>query len=274
MRVLAFGGGTDSTGILCHWAESGKVITEPIDIILFADTGAERPNVYEHIERLNGGWLRDRGLPQVIVVRNDGMYGTLENNCLVKAMLPSIAYGFKSCSDKYKIRPQEKYMKKHPEVRRLWKAGEKIEKLIGYEFKEERRWAKAKVEDDHYTYRFPLVELEWNRADCVEAIARAGLPTVGKSACFFCPSSTKPEISRLEQEHPELFARALALEDNARPNFQTVKGLGRRFSWREYTTTKEESEVMPCLICQDGGGEDDDAEVPVWLRAREKSTND
>ena len=35
MRVLAFGGGTDSTGILCQWAESGLVIVEPIDLSLF-----------------------------------------------------------------------------------------------------------------------------------------------------------------------------------------------------------------------------------------------
>ena len=41
------------------------------------------------------------------------------------------------------------------------------------------------------------------------------------------------EISALREQHPDLFRRALALEDNARQTLKTVKGLGRNYSWRE-----------------------------------------
>ena len=41
------------------------------------------------------------------------------------------------------------------------------------------------------------------------------------------------EITALREQHPDLFRRALALEDNARQNLKTVKGLGRNYSWRE-----------------------------------------
>lgn len=257
MRALAFGGGTDSTGILCAWVERGLQKTEPIDVILFADTGGERPATYEHVARMSE-WLPRHGLPEISVVRKGGNRRTLEEDCLVKSVLPSLAYGRKGCSHKFKQEPQEKFFNNYPtrkEARARWQRGEKIEKLIGYEFREERRWAKAKLEDEKYVYRFPLVEWGWSRLECIAAIKRAGLPLPGKSACFFCPASTKPEIDELKKTHPLLFKRAVAMEDKARAagKLKSVRGLGRRFAWRDYATTTEEPDVQPCMVCVDGG---------------------
>lgn len=235
--ALAYGGGTNSTAIICGWIEKGY---KPMDLILFADTGAEKPHTYEHIEVLNK-FLKKEGFPQITIVRKvkrDGSVYSLEQNCLDKNMLPSIAYGYKGCSHKYKIQPQDKFCNNHPPFKKHWKAGGKIEKLIGYDFAEERRWMKAKVEDEKYLYHFPLVEWEWDRQGCVDAIKRMGLPQPGKSACFFCPSSKKAEIDSLKTEYPVLFQRALAMEDNAQGNLTSVKGLGRSFSWREYDEGK------------------------------------
>ena len=77
------------------------------------------------------------------------------------------------------------------------------------------------------------MEWGWNRAACMQAIENAGLPQPGKSSCFFCPSMRAEEIIRLRDHHPDLFRRAIALEDNARPNLKTVQGLGRNYSWKE-----------------------------------------
>ena len=60
-----------------------------------------------------------------------------------------------------------------------------------------------------------------------------GLPQPGKSSCFFCPSMRAEEIIDLREHYPDLFRRALAMEDNARANLKTVQGLGRNYSWRE-----------------------------------------
>jgi hypothetical protein len=235
--VLAYGGGTNSTAIICGWIEKGL---QPFDLILFADTGGEKPHTYKHIEVLNR-FLEKNGFPQITVVRKvrrDGSVYTLEQNCLDKKMLPSIAYGYKGCSHKYKIQPQDKYCNNHKPFKAHWKAGGLVDKLIGYDFAESRRWMKAKVEDEKYRYVFPLVEWEWNRDDCVAAIKRMGLEQPGKSACFFCPSSKKPELESLRQEYPLLFQRAIAMEDNAKDNLTSIKGLGRNFSWRDYMEGK------------------------------------
>jgi hypothetical protein len=249
MKILAFGGGTDSTAILCGWVERGL---PPFDLILFADTGGERPHTYEHIDRMQK-WLADHGMPQITIVRKvrrDGRVHSLEENCLESNMLPSLAYGYKSCSQKFKIAPQDKFVNNLPGMRKFFRDGGKLHKFIGYEFAESRRWMQAPIEDKKYFYHYPLVEWQWSRAECIAAIDRAGIPRPGKSACFFCPSSKKPEIAELKQTYPLLYARALDMEANAK--LTKVKGLGRRFSWREYDTTLEEPDILPCISCADG----------------------
>jgi len=256
MRALAFGGGTDSSAILAGWIERDLQKTQPINVCLFADTGGERPETYTHIERISAE-IQKYGLPEITIVRKHARTPedfTLEGNCLRRKMLPSLAYGFKSCSQKYKIQPQDKFFNNNSGARAIWKAGGHVEKLIGYEFNETRRWAKAPLEDEKYLYRYPLVEWEWTRADAVAALKRVfpDMPLPGKSSCYFCPASTKPEIDELKKTHPDLYARAIAMEDNALHNLQSVKGLGRRFSWREYSTTKEPAvEMASCMFCVD-----------------------
>jgi len=77
------------------------------------------------------------------------------------------------------------------------------------------------------------MEWGWDREACIRAIEAAGLPQPGKSSCFFCPSMRAEEIIDLRENHPDLFRRAVALEDNAQANLKTVKGLGRSYSWKE-----------------------------------------
>ena len=109
-------------------------------------------------------------------------------------------------------------------------------KFIGYDAGETRRSEKVLLRDladPKYSKRYPLMEWGWYREDCIQAIEAAGLPQPGKSSCFFCPSMKAQEIIDLREQHPDLFKRAIALEDNALPNLKTVKGLGRNYSWKE-----------------------------------------
>ncbi len=253
LHILSFGGGVDSTAILCGWVERQL---PPFDHIIFADTGAERPHTYDHIHRMQD-WLTARGMPQITIVRKtrrDGRIHKLEDNCVEKRMLPSLAYGFKGCSQKFKIAPQNKFANNLPQAKAIWSGGGLVDKYIGYEFSESRRWMRAPIEDAKYRYHYPLVGWEWSRPDCLKAIERAGIQMPGKSSCFFCPASTKPEIAELRRVYPDLYERALAMEANAK--LTSVKGLGRRFAWRDYEITLEEPDVVPCISCVDGGNDE------------------
>lgn len=211
--VAAFGGGVDSTAMLIGMVERD----EPVDLILFADTGGEKPHTYRHIERFSE-WLVLHDMPEVTMVREDI---TLEQDCLTRKALPSIAYGFKTCSQRFKLRPQERFLKQ-------WTDGP-VTMLIGYDATEARRVRPSGK--DQYTNRYPLIEWGWDRKKCVEVIHSVGLPSPGKSACFFCPSSKAWEILDLKTKYRHLLERALVMEGQA--VLTDIKGLGRDFSWAD-----------------------------------------
>ena len=98
-----------------------------------------------------------------------------------------------------------------------------------------------------------MIEWEWGREECIEAIKREGLALPHKSSCWFCPASTKPEIKSLAVTHPDLMKRAIAMERNA--ELTKIKGLGRRFSWEDLIATDDmfpESYIELSCGCYDG----------------------
>ena len=99
--VVAYGLGVNSTALL---VELVKRAVRP-DLILFADTGGEKPATYAYLEVIRP-FLARHGLPDVTVVRyrpTRAAYHTLEQQCLHTGTLPSLAYGGRSCSVKYKV---------------------------------------------------------------------------------------------------------------------------------------------------------------------------
>jgi hypothetical protein len=105
-------------------------------------------------------------------------------------------------------------------------------------------------EDERFHYWYPLQEWGYDRERCVKVIASAGLPVPMKSACWFCPASKQPEIVWLQEHHPDLLERALEIERNAQEGLNTVKGLGRSYSWEEYLQGLEDLPLLRLLgVC-------------------------
>ena len=97
--MVSYGGGANSTALLIGLHQHRI----PVDLILFADTGAEHPHTYAYLEVMDR-WLKDHGMPPITRVyktTRDGKRLTLEDECLQSCSLPSIAYGFKRCSLKH-----------------------------------------------------------------------------------------------------------------------------------------------------------------------------
>lgn len=221
--VVAYGMGVDSTAMLVGMHARG---IRP-DLILFADTGSEKPETYAYLPVMQA-WLASVGFPLVEVVRYVPVrapYKTLEENCLVNETLPSLAFGRKSCSLKWKRDPQDKRCRSWDPARRAWAAGLKVRKAIGYDAgpKDARRSSIA--DDREYAYWYPLREWGWDRARCEAEIAAAGLPVPAKSACFFCPASKPAEIAALSRD---LQDRIVEIERRAAPHLDVVQGLWRR----------------------------------------------
>jgi hypothetical protein len=240
-HVVAFGGGVDSTAMVIGLVQRN----EPIDLVLFADTGGERPETYAHIESFSA-WLKERGYPGIVTVWKvkDGERYTLEQDCIEHSSLPSIAYGFKRCSDHFKIRPQNTYLREWGPAKQAWADGKKVVKYIGYDAGEERRKENAdRKVDTKYDYKYPLIDWGWEREECLDVIDAAGVSKPPKSACFFCPSSRPKEIIDLSERHPELLERALKMEEQA--DLKTIKGLGRNYAWKEVIWMHKAQMTLP-----------------------------
>lgn len=270
---LCFGAGVDSTAMM--------VALRAADIrpalITFANTGGEKGATLLHIVRMNEV-LKAWDWPEVTEVRKipkaSTPYTDLYGNCMANETLPSLAFGMKSCSIKWKQVPQDQYLKgvksgdQKKEPHPLWlqaKAdGDRIVKLIGYDCgkADKRRSAKPPPADADFDYVYPLQIIGWDRACCVDAIERSlGRDMVPvKSACFFCPASKEWELYWLAAHHPELLELALTMEYNALtgrhsrfdsiefgasweelvrnhdrfPSSATSVGLGRSFSWCQW----------------------------------------
>lgn len=229
MIVASFGGGVNSTAMLIGMVERG----EKCDLILFADTGGEKPHTYDVVRGFSS-YLVSNGLPEITTVRAPNV--TLEQDCINRKAMPSVAYGFKTCSQRFKQQPQDKFIRAY--LAGIQSPNAKVVKLIGFDADEPQR---AKPYEGN---RYPLIEWGWGRDECIAAIDRAGLKQPGKSACFFCPSSKKQEIYTLRRQYPELAARAIAMERNA--ELTTVKGLGRNFAWGDlYAADDAQAKMFP-----------------------------
>ncbi len=274
-RLLAacYGAGVDSTAMLVAL----KLADLRPDIITFADLRAEKQETLDHLDRMNdvlSGW----GWQRIVVCRKETLPGTaysdLYGNCMANETLPSLAFGLKSCSIKWKQQPQDQVIKgvkrgpnagaPHPVWIEARRRGERIVKLIGYDCgrADMRRSRNLPDADANFDYAYPLQILGWDRARCIEIITEAlGADMVPiKSACFFCPASKIWELYWLAAHHPDQLERALVLERNALtgrhsrfsevafgaswdelvrtadrfPSSSTTVGLGRHFAWNQW----------------------------------------
>lgn len=215
--VVAYGGGTNSTAMLCGFRERG---IQP-SLVLFADTGAEQPHTYKHVEYMRGIVREWFGLEMQIVRHwRRGVFEGLEGELVRLGNLPSLAYGMKSCSMKYKQEPQHR-------ATLLWmkeNGAERVRRAIGFDANEAHR-IKPSVQPWAENW-FPLVEWGWRREECLAAICRAGLPRPGKSSCYFCPAMKPSEVLNLKDQHPDLYAKAVSIERAAQSHNRKRIGLG------------------------------------------------
>ena len=239
MNVVSLGGGTNSAAMIVGMIKR-KI---PIDLIIFSDTGGEKPHTYRFLEAFDD-WLEENYCPRIVTVKKiyKGELYTLEQYLLDRWKFPGVIYGVGQCAMDFKIEPFLKYCNKNIQCITVWKRGEKVNRYVGFDAGEQRRVDKNKEKfdtDKKYNIHFPLIEWGWGRKECIAVIKAAGLPQPGKSSCFYCPNSKKDEIRSLWNHYPDLFARAVAMEHNAKKTKKngsksSIIGLGREWTWEAY----------------------------------------
>lgn len=216
-NVLNLGAGVQSS-TLALMAAAGKITPMP-DFAIFADTQAEPASVYKWLD-----WLETQLPFPVHRVTNGNMTEAMmtfrtakDGRVWTKSMIPafmqaidgSIGLLGRSCTADYKIAPILKNLRRLCSIKR----GEKqvqITQWIGISYDEIQR---MKPSRDAWTqHRWPLIELEMRRHDCIAWLKKHGFPEPPRSACSYCPFHSNKEWRRLKDHEPEAFAEAVRVE--------------------------------------------------------------
>jgi hypothetical protein len=221
IHILSLGAGVQSS-TLALMAAVGEVRPMPTAAI-FADTQAEPASVYEWLDwletklpfpvhRVTKGSLTHESLRIRQRVKTEG---TPWSRSLVPAFIAN-ADGTKgimgrACTTNYKLEP---LLRKQRELAGIIK-GSRVKEVrviswIGISLDEVYRMKPSR--NAWAQNRWPLIEKEMNRHDCLRWMASHDFPTPPRSACVYCPFHSDNEWRRLRDEEPEEFKRAVEFE--------------------------------------------------------------
>lgn len=185
--MLSFSGGKDSTFLLLELIRR----KEPLDEVVFFDTGWEFPAMYEHIEKVKS-FVKNNGI-KFVTLRSPvpfdeafKVYGWCGGN---------IRWG-----TYFKTETLDKYAKSHNALQ-----------YIGIAFDEKHRQLnKEKL--------YPLVDWKITEKDCLIGCYKAGFDFGGlyticdRVSCAYCRNKSISEIKKLREAYPDYWEKLKSLQ--------------------------------------------------------------
>lgn len=221
-HVVSLSGGKDSTAMLLRMIEENQ----PIDEILFCDTGMEFPEMYDHLERLEketGRTITRLKAPQSFEYYFSEYTPKRKNPSLMQYRgmswpSPQIRW----CTSALKIRLIDAYLRQY--VKEY-----EVVQYIGIAADEPKRVK---------THRYPLIEWGMTEADCLRYCYERGYDWDGlykifdRVSCWCCPLQSLTGLRKLREHFPVLWEKLKTMDDNTRRTFRkdgSVRDLEVRF---------------------------------------------
>lgn len=225
LTVLSLGAGVQST-TLALMAAHGEITPMP-DCAIFADTGWEPKAVYEHL-----GWLRSANvLPFPVHIVSAGNIRTdilAKTNSTGHRFAPvpwftrspkgKDGMGRRQCTKEYKLEPI--YRKCRELVGSSRKA--RVLMLVGISRDEAQRMRPARRQ--WIVNRWPLIEKDMTRRDCLGWLERNGYPAAPKSSCIGCPFHDDAMWRDMRDNRPDEWADALEIDRAIRKPHRGIVG--------------------------------------------------
>lgn len=215
-HVLGISGGKDSSALAIYMR--GKV---PQMEYFFCDTGAELPETYDYLNRLEAALGKE--IVRLNTTRDFDHWLQVYQGTLPNASM-------RWCTKNLKIKPLEEWLGDSPAI--SYVAIRSDENRLGYVS------TKPNIKAV-----FPFREDGIDR-DGVNRIldeSGIGLPAYyewrTRSGCYFCFFQRKHEWVGLADRHPELFERAVDYEDKV--NYQATAMQGRQYTWSQGESLRE-----------------------------------
>lgn len=236
LRVLNLGAGTQSTAVaLLHL--DGTL--PPLDAAVFADTGWEPQEVYDHLAKLRPVFV-DAGVPLIEVsagnIRKDAL-GVTEGRTRFASMPLFIdkengdkaAMGRRQCTKEYKVEPIRRAIlglvaERLGITAATWRnvpAGTYVEQVFGISTDEVQR---ARTPRDRWGINYyPLLSLGWRREDTISYLEAEGW-AAPRSACIGCPFHSDNEWRRLRDQRPDEWQDAVEFDQELRARATAASG--------------------------------------------------
>lgn len=191
-RYLSFGGGVNSVALYLLLMDQGMAPGDPEAGFeaVFVDHGGDWPETYEYVEMFRQKY------PLTVLKPKVSGHDSIVAYCKDKKCVPTPIRRW--CTDQFKVSVVHKYYQ-----RPCWQ-------YIGIDTDEAKRAKMSSTKG--IESRWPLLEAEMSRADCVALIQRHGLPVPPKSGCWICPFQRAGQWRELRRTHPCLFRQAVDLE--------------------------------------------------------------
>lgn len=218
-HAVSLSGGKDSTAMLLLMIERNM----PIDMVLYADTGMEFPEMYNHIAKLDAYLYEQRGIHITVLRHPQGFEHLMFDEPKVK---------LRSIENRLRL-GVPLYGNGWPGIRVRWCTGALKTKLIDKEVKR----LKGELGAIHYIgiaydeawrckgERYPLVEWGITEAQALQICYDRGYDFGGlyeiyhRASCWCCPFQRIGELRKLRKHHPELWAKLMELDDRAIKQF-------------------------------------------------------
>ena len=229
MNVFSYGGGVQSTAALVL-AVQGKI---DYHTFLFCNVGldSENPATLTYVQEIVKPYALVNGIELVELQKRrngelDTVYGRLtrpESRSIgIPIRMSNGAPGNRTCTVDFKILVVARWTKQHG-------ATKDAPATIGLGISlDEFQRMRSDSGIAHERLDYPLITLRLDRSACMEIIRQAGLPIPPKSSCWFCPFHSLRAWQEMRQEQPEMFMKAVALEQHI--NERRAK-LGRDQVW-------------------------------------------
>ena len=216
--VQNFGAGTQSVGLMLM-ALDGKFDSCP-DHFVFADTGAEPKHVYEYLEMFSE-YIWHKYWNRVVIVKEGNLRNDIVNlfngTATRASSLPLFTKNGgmirRQCTQDYKIKPIEKWIKKNYEIGRKTKKNNQpiIEQWFGVSLDEIER---CKISQNWWTvFKYPLVEARMYRHEVINYVTKYhDLPEPPRSSCSFCSFHSDRYWQFLKDDYPDEFSIASEID--------------------------------------------------------------
>lgn len=225
IRILSLGAGVQSS-TLYLMAVRGEFGDDRPEAAIFADTQWEPRAVYDwldFLEREGGATIPIRRVTQgnireaALTTRVNPSSGRRSRVVSLPVFLvnPDGTGGMlhRQCTRDFKIRPIRRGVRAVMGQRGVAARPGAVEQWIGISTDEASRMKDSGVK--YITNRFPLIERDMSRADCLTWMQQQGFPVPPKSACIGCPYTGADRWREL-RKRPDEWADALDFDRSIR----------------------------------------------------------